>query len=130
MIRSDSDYCPLDDAGCRGKYDFPVKQCTPPRARGSLFVKGSTCDSRPLVSDALGRRDHVCFGSVCIPSKPAVVLSPGTPVPFPHKIQTPNVTLARKFVTGVRSETHIKPHKFFGRSRGVLCSLLLLPCGM
>ena len=74
----------------------------------------STCDSRPLVSDALGRRDYVCFGSVCIPSKPAVVLSPGTPVLLQQKIQTPNVTLAQKFVTGVRSETHIKPHKFLG----------------
>ena len=65
-----------------------------------------------------------------------MVLSPGTPVLLPHKIQTPNVTLAQKFVAGVRSETHIEPHKFFGsfltvyRSRGVLCSLLLLPCGM
>ena len=65
-----------------------------------------------------------------------MVLSPGTPVLLPHKIQTPNVTLARKFVTGVRSETNIKPHKVFGsfltvfRSRGVSCSLLLLPSGM
>ena len=42
-----------------------------------------------------------------------MVLSPGTPVLLPHKIQTPNVTLALKFVTGVWSETHIKPHKFF-----------------
>ena len=85
------------------------------------------------MSDALGRRDYVCFGSVCIPSKPAVFLSPGTPVLLPHKIQTPNVTLARKFVTGVRSETNIKPHKFLGsfftifQSQGVSCSLLLLP---
>ena len=60
--------------------------------------------------------------------------SKNTPITF--MLQTPNVTLARKFVTGVRSETNIKPHKFFGsfltvyRSRGVLCSLLLLPCGM
>ena len=92
-----------------------------------------------MVSDALGRRDYVCFGSVCKPSEPAQVLSPGTPVLFPHNIQTPNVTLARKFVAGVRSETHIKAHKFFGsffffltvyRSRGVSCSLLLLPSGM
>ena len=67
-----------------------------------------------------------------------MVLSPGTPVLLPHKIQTPNVTLARKFVTGVRSETHMKPHKFFGsfltvyRSRGVLCSTtpLATGCGM
>ena len=43
-----------------------------------------------------------------------MVLSPGTPSLLPHKIQTPNVTLERKFVTGVRSETHIKPHKFLG----------------
>ena len=43
-----------------------------------------------------------------------MVLSPGTPVLLPHKIQNPNLTLARKFVTDVRSETHIKPHKFFG----------------
>ena len=70
-----------------------------------MFVKGF--DMRQLVSDALGRRDYVYYGSVCIPSKPAVVLYPGTPVLLPHKIQTPNVTLARKFVTGVRSETHI-----------------------
>ena len=41
-----------------------------------------------------------------------MVLSPGTPVLLPHKIQNPNLTLARKFVTDVRSETHIKPHKF------------------
>ena len=103
-----SDYCSLDDAGCRGKYDFPVKQCTPQHARAACLSRVSTCDSRPLVSDDLGRRYHVCFGSVCKPSKPAVVLSPGTPVLLPHKIQTPNETLARKFVTGVRSETHIK----------------------
>ena len=32
---------------------------------------------------------------------------------LPHKIQTLNVTLARKFVNGVRSETHIKPHTLF-----------------
>ena len=90
-----------------------------------------------MVSDALGRCDYVCFGSVCKPSEPAQVLSPGTPVLFPHNIQTPNVTLAQKFVAGVRSETHIKAHKFFWeffftlyRSRGVSCSLLLLPSGM
>ena len=65
-----------------------------------------------------------------------MVLSPGTPVLLPHKIQTSNVSLARKLVTSVRSETHIKPHKFFGSfltvywSRGVLGSLLLLPSGM
>ena len=40
-------------------------------------------------------------------------LSPGTPVLLPHKIHTSNVSLARKFVTSVRSETHIKPHKVF-----------------
>ena len=65
-----------------------------------------------------------------------MVLSPGTPVLLPQKIQTPNITLARKFVTGVRSESRIKPRKFFGSfltvylSRGVLCSLLLLSIGM
>ena len=111
-----------------------MKRCTLPQARAACLSRVSTCDSRPLVSDALGLRDYVCFSSDCIPSKPAVVLSPGTPVP--HKIQTPNVTLAQKFVTGVRSETHIKPYKFFRsfltvyRSWGVSCSLLLLPSGI
>ena len=42
-----------------------------------------------------------------------MVLSPGTPVLLPQKIQTPNITLARKFVTGVRSESRIKPRKLF-----------------
>ena len=59
-------------------------------------------------------------------------LSPDTP----HKIQTPNVKLARKFVASVRSETHIKPASFLGGLfdripvSGVSCSLLPLPSGM
>ena len=63
------------------------------RPEAACLPRVSTCDSRPLVSDALGLRDCVCFCSDYITSEPAVVLSPGTPVP--HKIQTPNVTLAR-----------------------------------
>ena len=46
--------CPLDVAGCGGNRRLSVV-CTPSTPSVSLFVRGFTSDSRPLVSDTSGR---------------------------------------------------------------------------
>ena len=69
--------------------------------KAACLSKVLTCDIRPPVSDALGRRDQVYIGSICVLSRRTMVLFPGTSVLLPHQIQTPTVTLPWQFVTSV-----------------------------
>ena len=109
--------------------------------QAACLSRVSTCDSRPPVSDASGRRGLCLYRFVCTPSKLAVVLPSNPPPPelevFFHLTTTDSdhYTGTIYIVIGVWLETHIKPMffscEFFAicRFRGVV-NLPLLPCGV
>ena len=99
----------------------------------------STCNSRPPISDASGRSRQYLYWFICTPSKPAVVLSPGTRVllpPYQYRVlplHWHDMYRDRHMVGNLHLTTYCE---FFDicRFRGVsypgMINLPLLLCGM
>ena len=80
-----------------------------------VSVRQLVCQGfRPATADHQSRWGLCLYRFVCTPSRPAVVLSPGTRVLPPYSsTDSDHYTGTIYIVIGVWLETHIKPHIFF-----------------